>query len=102
MLSSPFFTFSTVFVIAFAMPIFALLIPKLRIPTAILEIICGILVGRGGFHLVLPPDWMKVVTKVGLLYLMFLAGLEIRIPIKKRKQKRSTPLYYLKRVEVKL
>lgn len=87
MLSSPFFTFSTVFIIAFAMPVFALLIPKLRIPTAILEIICGILVGRGGFHLVLPPDWMKVVTKVGLLYLMFLAGLEIRIPIKKKKTK---------------
>ncbi len=85
LLSSPFFTFSSVFIIAFAMPILALLIPQLRIPTAILEIICGILVGRGGFHLILPPDWMKVVTKIGLLYLMFLAGLEIRIPLKRKK-----------------
>ncbi|PWI58829.1 cation:proton antiporter [Sulfoacidibacillus thermotolerans] len=84
MLSSPFFTFSSVFVIAFAMPIVALLIPQLRIPTAILEIISGLLVGRGGFHLILPPDWMRVITKVGLLYLMFLAGLEIRIPLKRK------------------
>ncbi len=84
MLTSPFLTFATVFVIAFAMPVLALAIPKLRLPTAILEIACGVLVGAGGFRIVLPPDWLRVVTRIGLLYLMFLAGLEIRLPTGRR------------------
>ncbi len=69
------------------MPLVSLMVPKLRIPTAVLEILCGILVGRGGFHVVIPPDWIHAVTKIGLLYLMFLAGLEIRIPTIKTRNK---------------
>ncbi|MCY0869933.1 MAG: cation:proton antiporter, partial [Firmicutes bacterium] len=78
MLSSPFFTFAGVFIIAFAMPILAIMLKGMRIPTAVLEILCGIAVGRSGWHLIPTPDWMNVITKVGLLFLMFLAGLEIR------------------------
>ncbi|MCY0875062.1 MAG: cation:proton antiporter [Firmicutes bacterium] len=78
MLTSPFFTFAFVFVIAFLMPFIALSVPAFRMPTAILEILCGVLVGRSGLHVILPPDWLHVITKLGLLYLMFLAGLEIR------------------------
>jgi len=61
------------------MPFIALSFPAFRMPTAILEILCGVLVGKSGWHLILPPDWLHVITKLGLLYLMFLAGLEIRI-----------------------
>lgn len=94
MLTSPFLTFATVFVIAFAMPVLALAIPKLRLPTAILEIACGVLVGTGGFQIVLPPDWLRFVTRIGLLYLMFLAGLEIRLPVGQRRQReiRNNPV----------
>jgi Kef-type K+ transport system membrane component KefB len=78
MLSSPFFTFAGVFIIAFAMPVLAIALRGMRIPTAVLEILSGIAVGRSGLHLIPTPDWMNVITKVGLLFLMFLAGLEIR------------------------
>jgi len=79
MLTAPFFTFALVFAIAFIMPFIALSIPAFRLPSAILEILCGMLVGKSGLHLILPPDWLHVITKLGLLYLLFLAGLEIRL-----------------------
>ncbi len=101
MVTSPFFTFAIVLVIAFAMPVLALAIPRLRLPTAILEIACGVLVGASGLRIVLPPDWLQAVTRIGLLYLMFLAGLEIRLPTRKlENQVTSThagvtlPLFY--------
>ncbi|MCY0901806.1 MAG: cation:proton antiporter [Firmicutes bacterium] len=78
MVTAPFFVFSVVFVVAFVIPYLSLAIPSLRMPTAILEIVCGILLGKSGLQFVLPPQWIGVITKLGLLYLMFLAGLEIR------------------------
>lgn len=80
MTASPFFTFVAIFVIAFLAPLFVMTIPALRFPTAIVEIIAGIAVGKSGLHAVATPDWMRIVTRIGLLYLMFLAGLEIRMP----------------------
>lgn len=79
MITSSLFSFAIIFLIAFTTPLLALFVPALKIPAAVLDIAAGIALGRTGFHLVVTPEWFTDMTKLGLLYLMFLAGLEIRI-----------------------
>ena len=68
-----------------------LLLNKLRIPHIIGLIIAGMLVGPNGLGLVLPDNRFEIFGTVGLLYLMFLAGLEMDInDFKKNKAKGIT------------
>ena len=68
-----------------------LLLNKLRIPHIIGLIIAGMLVGPNGLGLVLRDNSFEIFGKVGLLYLMFLAGLEMDInDFKKNKAKGIT------------
>lgn len=85
---APLFSLLFIYLIAFITPIVASLVPILRIPTAVLEIFCGILIGKSGLQIISQPDWMHAITQVSLLYLMFLAGLEIRLT-KGRSSQRS-------------
>ena len=90
-MTSALLTFSLAFVIAFLTPLIVHFAPWLRTPTAVLEILLGIAVGKSGLNLIVTPDWLRVITRVGLLYLMFLAGLEIRVPARKAKRGRASP-----------
>jgi Kef-type K+ transport system membrane component KefB len=73
-LTNPVIIFSLVlFIILFA----PLLLNKLRIPHIIGLILAGVLIGPYGFNLLLRDSSIVLFGTVGLLYIMFTAGLEI-------------------------
>ncbi|MCU0376122.1 MAG: cation:proton antiporter [Chitinophagaceae bacterium] len=73
-LKSPVLIFSTIlFIILFA----PIVLNKVRIPHLIGLIIAGALIGPKGFYLMERDASFKLFGQVGLLYIMFLAGLEI-------------------------
>lgn len=73
------------FIILFA----PLLLKKINIPPIIGMIIAGMLVGPNGFNLLLRNSSVELFGTVGLLYIMFLAGLEIDLHEFKKNRHRS-------------
>lgn len=62
----------------------ALLVPLLvsrlrgiRVPIVVGEILIGIIVGKSGFNIIQPSQWLSFLQFFGLSYLMFVSGLEI-------------------------
>ncbi|PZX20372.1 Kef-type K+ transport system membrane component KefB [Breznakibacter xylanolyticus] len=85
-LTSPVLIFSLIlFVILFA----PLLLNKLKIPYLIGLIIAGALIGPNGFNLLLRDSSVVLFGTVGLLYIMFLSGLEIDLAEFKKNSGRS-------------
>ncbi|MEZ7884757.1 MAG: cation:proton antiporter, partial [Bacteroidales bacterium] len=73
-LDNPVVIFTVIlFIILFA----PILLNKIRIPSLIGLIIAGALIGPNGFNLILRDSSITLFGTVGLLYIMFLAGLEI-------------------------
>lgn len=73
-LDNPVVIFAVIlFIILFA----PMLLNKIRIPSLIGLIIAGALIGPNGFNLILRDSSITLFVTVGLLYIMFLAGLEI-------------------------
>jgi Kef-type K+ transport system membrane component KefB len=65
--------------VAFAVPLFLGLFPRLRLPSVVLEIVVGIVLGPSvldSVHVDLP---LQVLSLLGLAFLLFLAGLEIDV-----------------------
>ncbi len=68
----------TIFLIVLGIILCApLLLNKLKIPHIIGMIVAGVLVGPYGFNIIAKDSTFDLFGQVGLLYLMFLAGLEI-------------------------
>ena len=87
-LTDPVLKFLLILVIILAAP---LLLNKLRIPHLLGLIIAGAIIGPNGFHLVLRDRSIILSGTAGLLYIMFLAGLEIDLgDFKKNKWKSLT------------
>ncbi|MBA3429289.1 MAG: cation:proton antiporter [Actinobacteria bacterium] len=63
--------------IAFSAPLLLGLAPALRLPAVVLELIIGIVVGPSGLGWVEIDDPVRVLSLIGLAFLLFLAGLEI-------------------------
>ena len=66
-----------VFVIAVAVPLLLGFAPRLRVPSVVIEIIVGVIVGPsvlGWVQIDLP---VQILAVFGLAFLLFLAGLEI-------------------------
>jgi Kef-type K+ transport system membrane component KefB len=63
--------------IAVAAPLVVTLVPRLRVPSVVLEIVAGIAVGPSGFGWVKIDLPIQVLSLLGLAFLLFLAGLEI-------------------------
>ncbi|MDP9295673.1 MAG: cation:proton antiporter, partial [Actinomycetota bacterium] len=63
--------------VAFAAPLLLGLFPKLRLPSAVLELVAGIVIGPAVLGWVKPDLPIQVLALVGLAFLLFLAGLEI-------------------------
>lgn len=84
-LTNPVIVFSLVlFIILFA----PILFNKIKVPHVIGLIIAGVIIGPYGFNLLLRDSSIVLFGTVGLLYIMFLAGLEIDLSeFKKNKYK---------------
>ena len=63
--------------IAFAAPLLLGLLPRLQLPSVVLEIVAGIVVGPSVLGIVDVDDAVEVVALLGLAFVLFLAGLEI-------------------------
>lgn len=63
--------------VAFAAPLALGLVPSLRLPAVVLEIVLGIVVGPSVLGWVEVDEPVAVLSVVGLAFLLFLAGLEI-------------------------
>ncbi|MFL5895241.1 MAG: cation:proton antiporter [Thermoleophilaceae bacterium] len=63
--------------IAFAAPFALGLLPSVRLPSPVLEIIAGIVVGPSVLSIAHVDQTVAVMSTIGLAFLLFLAGLEI-------------------------
>ena len=63
--------------IAFTVPLLLSLAPNLRLPSVVLELIAGIVIGPAGFGWVTFDEPLRVLSLLGLAFLLFLAGIEI-------------------------
>jgi Kef-type K+ transport system membrane component KefB len=63
--------------VGFAVPLALGLAPALRLPSVVLEIIAGIVIGPSVLGIVEIDETITVVSVIGLAFLLFLAGLEI-------------------------
>jgi Kef-type K+ transport system membrane component KefB len=66
-----------VVVAAFASPFLLGLVPRLRLPSVVFEIVLGIIIGPSVLGWVELDATIEVLALIGLAYLLFLAGLEI-------------------------
>ncbi len=64
-------------VVAFAAPFVLGLFPGVRLPSVILEIVAGIVVGPSVLGIVEADQTVSVIALIGLTFVLFLAGLEI-------------------------
>jgi Kef-type K+ transport system membrane component KefB len=64
-------------VVAFGAPFVLGLFPKLRLPSVVLEIVAGIIIGPSVLGWVTVDAPIQVLSLIGLAFLLFLAGLEI-------------------------
>jgi Kef-type K+ transport system membrane component KefB len=65
--------------VAFAAPFVLGLLPSVRLPSVVLEIVAGIVVGPSVLGIVEADDAVAVIALVGLAFVLFLAGLEIEL-----------------------
>ena len=63
--------------IAFAAPFVLGLFPSLRLPSPVLEIVAGIVVGPSVLNWAQNDETVAVMATIGLAFLLFLAGIEI-------------------------
>ncbi len=68
------FVFAILLFVILIMPI---LLKRIRIPGIVGLILAGVAIGPKGFHLIELDAAIKLLSTIGLLYIMFLAGLEI-------------------------
>ncbi|SFL36459.1 monovalent cation:H+ antiporter-2, CPA2 family [Gracilibacillus orientalis] len=59
------------------------------IPVVVAEIIVGLIIGNSGFNLVEESNWLKTLSTLGFIFLMFLSGLEIDFSIFSSKKQRK-------------
>jgi len=79
------------FVVLLIILLAPIIMSKLRIPHIIGMVLAGILVGEHGFNVLSRDDSFELFGRVGLLYIMFLAGLEMNLSdLKKNASKMLT------------
>jgi Kef-type K+ transport system membrane component KefB len=68
-----------VLAVAAAVPLILAAVPRVRVPGPVLEIVAGIVLGPAVLDLVKPDQAVRLVSTIGLAFLLFLAGLEIDV-----------------------
>jgi Kef-type K+ transport system membrane component KefB len=70
-------------VIAFAVPFALGFFPRLRIPSIVLELIAGVIVGPAVLGWIEPGPVVRIMAAIGVAFLLFLAGMELDLDILK-------------------
>src|SRR5438067_688438 len=65
--------------VAVGAPLVVALVPSLRIPAVVLEIVGGIIIGPQVLHIATPDVHVRLLATIGLAFLLFLAGLEVNL-----------------------
>ena len=78
-------------VVAAAIPIILGLFPRVPIPDSVLEIVAGIVLGPAVLGWVHTDEAIAVLAKLGVAFLLFLAGLEIDFRILRGRPLPSSP-----------
>src|SRR5262244_3806837 len=68
-----------VLAVAVAVPLVLAALPRVPVPGPVLEIVAGIVLGPAVLDLVQPDQAVRLVSTIGLAFLLFLAGLEIDV-----------------------
>src|SRR4051795_2625644 len=76
----PDFSFVAVAVIAFTAPVLRELVPRLFVPSIVLELVLGIVVGPQVLGIAHSSQAVNLFSTIGLAALLFLAGREIDVP----------------------
>lgn len=84
-ITSPTLIFFVVLLIILLAPI---IMGKLRIPHIIGMVLAGVLIGEHGLNILTRDSSFELFGKVGLLYIMFLAGLEMDLESVKKNSRR--------------
>jgi Kef-type K+ transport system membrane component KefB len=63
--------------VAFFVPLLLGLFPRVRLPSVVLEIVAGIVIGPSVLGIVEVDESVEVIALIGLAFVLFLAGLEI-------------------------
>lgn len=71
-----FATIALISTIAFVSPIIA---ERVKIPAVVLEIVLGMVFGVSFLNIIQESEWLSFLSLFGLIFLMFLAGLEIDV-----------------------
>lgn len=77
----------SMFIIMLAALLIPILMARFRVssvPTAVAEIIVGIILGKSGFNLVVQTSELTFLSSLGTIVLMFLSGMEINFSLFKR------------------
>jgi Kef-type K+ transport system membrane component KefB len=78
--------------IAFAAPFVLGLFPTVRLPSPVLEIVAGIIVGPSVLNWAQNDETVAVMATIGLAFLLFLAGIEIEFDMLRGKVLRLTAI----------
>lgn len=71
-------TLTSLAIILFVILIAPLLSQKIKIPLIVIEMVFGMIIGKSFLKLIRIDAWMEVFAYFGLIYLLFLAGLEVK------------------------
>lgn len=72
-----------------------MILGRLRIPHIIGMILAGVVVGKYGFNILERDSSFELFGKVGLYYIMFLAGLEMDMDDFKKNRTKRIGLWYV-------
>jgi len=81
--------------VAVLAPLIASVTPRVRIPGIVLEIVAGIAIGPAGFGWVKMDEPIRVLSIIGLSFLLFLVGLELDIALLRGRRLRATGFAFL-------
>ena len=81
--------------VAFAAPLALGLVPAIRLPAVVLEIVLGIAVGPAVLGWVRVDDAVEVMSLLGLAFLLLLAGLEVQFDMLRGRLLRITSLGFV-------
>ena len=68
-----------VLAVAAAVPLIVAAVPQVPVPGPVLEIVAGIVLGPAVLDLVKPDQAVRLLSTIGLAFLLFLTGLEIDV-----------------------